>query len=34
MPSGPGALWGHALERANAISSSVVERDEDFSAQY
>jgi hypothetical protein len=34
MPSGPGALYGHALERADAISSSVIEGGDDFSAGY
>jgi hypothetical protein len=35
MPSGPGALWKHALERADAImSSSVIERDEDYSGGF
>jgi hypothetical protein len=34
MPSGPGALWGRALERADAISSSVIEGGEDISAGY
>ncbi len=32
IPSGPGALWGRALERANVISSSVINADEDYSA--
>ncbi len=30
MPSEPGALWGRALERAAAISSSVIEGGEIF----
>ncbi len=34
MPSGPGALWGHTLVRADAISSIVIEEDEGFSAGY
>jgi hypothetical protein len=34
MPSGPGAFWGRGLERADAISSSVIEWDEKFSAGY
>ncbi len=32
MPSGPGALWGCALDRADAISSIEIEGDEGFSA--
>ncbi len=34
MPSGPGALWGHALDRADAISSIVIKGNEGFSAGY
>ncbi len=34
MPSGPGALWGHALDGVDAISSIVIEGDEGFSAGY
>ncbi len=34
MLSGPGALWGRALERVDAISSSVIEGGEDCSAGY
>ncbi len=34
MPSGPGALWRRALDRVDAISSSVTEGDEDFIVEY
>jgi hypothetical protein len=30
MPSGPGAMWGRALEIADAIPSSVIVWDEEF----
>jgi hypothetical protein len=32
MPFGPKALRGHALDKAEAISSCVIEWDDDFSA--
>jgi hypothetical protein len=34
MLSRPGALWGRALERADAIFSSVIEGGKNFSAGY
>jgi hypothetical protein len=34
MPSRLVALWGSAYEEVNALSSSVMKRDEDISSEY
>jgi hypothetical protein len=34
MPSGPGALWEPTLNKADAVSSTVIVRDKVFSGGY